>query len=340
MADEPYVCGVDAGGSKSECAVCTANGTVLGAIVTSAAPFTGGEGDFGAVLKRVVEEACEVAGVEVGDLGAVVAGIAGVDTPALKELAHEAVGPVFPFARVEISNDATIALEAATSDRPAGVLMGGTGSIAYGEDAAGAAHRVGGWGHVFGDEGSGYDIAVRAVSSVLRAADGRGAETSLRARVINHFSLTDPREVMGLSGLAARDPRMLAAFAPQVFEAEREGDAVAGQIISRAADELAEMGIRLLDLIGSSEAAVLALGGSLLRHDARYAGLVEERIRARRPEASIVRSALPPVTGGLLKGVASLGGHLESESLRQTIAEGLERARADVAGQNNHRRPM
>jgi N-acetylglucosamine kinase-like BadF-type ATPase len=338
MPTKSYVCGIDAGGSKSECAICAPDGAVLSSLRTEGAAFLGDEARFAQAVKRGVDAACTSAAIDARDLRVVVAGIAGVDTPVMKQHAHRALTVAFPATEVLIHNDATIALEAATSERPAGVLMGGTGSIAYGEDVAGRGYRVGGWGHIFGDEGSGYDVAVSAVSSVLRAVDGRDGETSLRARMLDHFALTDPREVIELADVAARDPSTVAAFAPQVFEAEREGDAVAGGIIARAADELAAIGVRLLKMVDPSGAATLVLGGSLLERDPHYAALVEARITARMPGARIAPPALPPVAGGLLKALAALGGVTDGEVVRASLAEGLQKARAEVAGRDNHRR--
>lgn len=340
MGSGLYVCGVDVGGSKSEYAVCTSDGTVVSQRRTDGAGFRGDDGQLAQAVRRGVDDACAAAAIDVRDLGVLVAGISGVDTPALNDHAHRALAVSFPTARTLIQNDATIALEAATSERPAGVVMGGTGSIAYGEDLAGQGYRVGGWGHIFGDEGSGYAIAVSAVASVLRAADGRDDETSLRERLLTHFSLADPRDVMQLTDVAARDPSTAAAFAPKVFEAERDGDAVACAIVARAAADLAAVGIRLLEMVDASGAGTLVLGGSLLERDARYAELVEARIAARMPAVRISRPSLPPVAGALIKGIAALGAEGDGEVVRRNLAQGLEQGRADGAGQGNHRRTM
>ena len=79
-------------------------------------------------------------------------------------------------ARVLVVNDALVALEAGAPGQPGVVIISGTGSIAYGRNAAGEAARAGGWGYVLGDEGSGYWIGRAALRAVLRAADERGPD--------------------------------------------------------------------------------------------------------------------------------------------------------------------
>ena len=76
--------------------------------------------------------------------------------------------------RIVIVNDALIALETGAPGQPGVVIISGTGSIAYGRNAAGEAARSGGWGYVLGDEGSGYWIGRAALRAVLRAADLAG----------------------------------------------------------------------------------------------------------------------------------------------------------------------
>src|SRR5439155_1968617 len=63
------------------------------------------------------------------------------------------------------------------------VLVVGTGTVAYGRDAAGRAARAGGWGPLFGDEGGGYWVGCEALRAVARAHDGRGPETALQRLV-------------------------------------------------------------------------------------------------------------------------------------------------------------
>jgi len=61
---------------------------------------------------------------------------------------------------------------AATAGEPAIMVLSGGGAVAYGRDASGHSARSGGWGHLLGDEGSGYWIGLEAIKMVFRAHDG------------------------------------------------------------------------------------------------------------------------------------------------------------------------
>src|SRR5438128_1339137 len=84
-----------------------------------------------------------------------------------------------------------LALVAGAQDAPGIVIVSGTGSIAYGRNANGEAARAGGWGHMIGDEGSGYWIGREALTAVMRAADGRGPATGLSDDILAYFQVTD-----------------------------------------------------------------------------------------------------------------------------------------------------
>ena len=108
----------------------------------------------------------------------------------------------------------------------------------YGRNASVDAARAGGWGHIIGDEGSGYWIGREALAAVMRAADGRGPATKLTEDVLAHFGIDDMSRLPRI--VYDRElPRVsVAALGPIVQRASERGDAVATRILERAADEL------------------------------------------------------------------------------------------------------
>ncbi|MDT8341451.1 MAG: BadF/BadG/BcrA/BcrD ATPase family protein, partial [Longimicrobiales bacterium] len=126
--------------------------------------------------------------------------------------------------------------EAAFHDAfPAGagiLLLAGTGSVAWGRSRAGTVARVGGWGPQLGDEGSGFALGMAALGAVLRAEDGRGPATALRAAVLAHAGVDDPAALPAWAAAAGR--ARVAALAPAVVEAQRTGDGVAGALVEGA----------------------------------------------------------------------------------------------------------
>ncbi|MFW7268959.1 BadF/BadG/BcrA/BcrD ATPase family protein [Gluconacetobacter sp. Hr-1-5] len=77
-----------------------------------------------------------------------------------------------------VRNDVDIACAGAFGGGPGILLLAGTGSMVWAADPAGRALRVGGWGHLFGDEGSAFWIGREALGTLTRALDGREPEAA------------------------------------------------------------------------------------------------------------------------------------------------------------------
>ncbi|MGH9144913.1 MAG: BadF/BadG/BcrA/BcrD ATPase family protein, partial [Vicinamibacterales bacterium] len=121
---------------------------------------------------------------------------------------------------------------------PGIAINAGTGSIVYGRNADFEAARAGGWGHMIGDEGSGYWIGRESLAAVMRASDGRGPETSLTDAILAHFNVDDESQLPRIV-YDREQPRVsVAALGPIAQRAAEHGDAVAVRILERAADEL------------------------------------------------------------------------------------------------------
>src|SRR4030095_17024111 len=185
---------------------------------------------------------CEVIEQALGERSivptAVCLGIAGVDREDEASTVRAIMRRIGYRSHTIVVNDALIALVAAAGDAPGVVIISGTGSIVYGRNANGEASRAGGWGHMIGDEGSGYWIGREALSAVMRASDGRGPATRLTAAILAHLNLNDlsrlPRIVYD-----RETPRMTgAALGPIGPEGADRGDVVPCRILERAVDEL------------------------------------------------------------------------------------------------------
>src|SRR5690625_7894553 len=73
---------------------------------------------------------------------------------------------------ITVHHDAVTALYSGTLGEEGIVQIAGTGAITFGLTNAGEEMRVGGWGHLFSDHGSGYMIGRDALEKVFLAYDG------------------------------------------------------------------------------------------------------------------------------------------------------------------------
>jgi N-acetylglucosamine kinase-like BadF-type ATPase len=137
-------------------------------------------------------------------------------------------------ALLKVTHDAEIALVGATAGAPGIVIIAGTGSIAFGRNAELRTARAGGWGYIFGDEGSAFDIVRRALRASLQQEEGWGPATQLSATLCRATGSSSVNEL--LHRFYGQIPRhTVASFAGQVAECAETGDLVAQQILEEAA---------------------------------------------------------------------------------------------------------
>ncbi|HET6960714.1 MAG TPA: BadF/BadG/BcrA/BcrD ATPase family protein [Vicinamibacterales bacterium] len=231
-----HVLGIDAGGTKTVCLLANSQGEIVSEGRGPGANLhTAGE----LAVEKVLHAAMEAA---IGDRdiipAAVCLGIAGVDRDD-EEMAVRAIMRRIGYkSRVLVVNDALIGLVAGARDEPGIAINAGTGSIVYGRNAKFEAARAGGWGHMIGDEGSGYWIGRESLAAVMRAFDGRGPETSLTADILSYFNVNDESRLPRIVYDREQPRSSVAALGPIAQRAADQGDAVAVRILERAAEEL------------------------------------------------------------------------------------------------------
>jgi N-acetylmuramic acid 6-phosphate etherase len=237
-----FLLGIDGGGSKTVVLLAGPDARVLGRGAAEAANYqVAGMDRACAAIMRAVAAAFADARIAPGPAGAVCLGLAGAGRTEDQTLFRAWAAQQWPGARVTIASDAELVLAAGTPQGWGLALICGTGSIAYARDQAGRSARAGGWGHLLGDEGSGYAIGLAALRAVARAADGRGPPTSLTGTILAHWSLAAPQDLIRRVYREDRSNAEVAALARLVEGAAANGDATAQQIIAGACRELALM---------------------------------------------------------------------------------------------------
>jgi glucosamine kinase len=258
--------GIDAGGTKTLAVVVDAHGRELGRGCAAGANYQAvGLEPAREHLLAALEAALRAAGLSCRP-AAIWLGMAGIDRPADRALWLPQLAALTDAPR--LTNDAELAL-AALEGAVGVAVIAGTGAIALGRDASGRSARASGWGHLIGDEGSGYDIGRACLRAVARAADGRGRRTTLVERLAAHWGLDAPEDLLGRV-YPERDKAQIAALAPLVCAAARDGDAVARGMLAHAAMELALAAVTVSQALALPEALPLAMGGGLLVHQESF----------------------------------------------------------------------
>jgi N-acetylglucosamine kinase-like BadF-type ATPase len=316
-----HVLGIDAGGTKTVCLLADESGTILSeARGPGANLHAAGELAVEKVLHEVMERA-------IGDRNvmpaAICLGIAGVDREDEAQVVRAMMRRIGYKSRVLVVNDALIALVAGARDAPAIVVIAGTGSIAYGRNGSGEAARAGGWGHMIGDEGSGYWIGREALAAVMRGADGRGPETALASEILAHFNVSDVSRLPRI--VYDRDqPRMsVAALGPIVQRVAEQGDAVATRILERAADELvlaARSVTTRLEMRGDEFTFLLA--GGVFRVVPWLADELSRRLVEVAPRSQTEILTKEPAVGAVWLALSEARGSAQVPRYKTVMAEG------------------
>jgi N-acetylglucosamine kinase-like BadF-type ATPase len=149
-------------------------------------------------------------------------GLSGMSQPEDQDALKSAIRalPEFSKANIQIESDATLTLKTVLAEGEEGILLiAGTGSVVFYQPSGGPAHRIGGWGPLLSDEGSGYRIGLCALRQYIEVLDGvypRDAfSEAIEARIGNPDLSRSQRD---LAKRAQSDPAFVASFARDAFE--------------------------------------------------------------------------------------------------------------------------
>lgn len=269
-----YYCGWDGGGSKTEVLCRDDAGRELGRRAFGPLNINGAPRER--VAQTIADSVAYMDSMP-GGLGAcekLVIGAAGGSNTDVFSFLSDHVRAEGYQGELLIVGDQDIALAGAVEGAGA-VLIAGTGAICCGMDAQGNRTRVGGFGHLIDDGGSGYAIGRDILSAVVRASDGRGPKTVMTEAVFSRLGVNEVRGIITWLYGSATGKKEVAALAPILLDALAQDDTAAKEIVLRAAEELSALAIvawRNLAL----DAGELALTGSVLTH---YAA-IRDQVRA------------------------------------------------------------
>ncbi|HJN89156.1 MAG TPA: N-acetylmuramic acid 6-phosphate etherase [Verrucomicrobiota bacterium] len=283
-------------------------GIECGATHTVALYETGGQtarAEFGPANLRLLDEAqlarrLRQIAKQFPKPSAVAVGMAGACTDADKQRLRRAATRVWPGAAVHATNDLETALAADTRRTSATrvLLLSGTGSCCFGQTPDGATAKLGGWGHILGDKGSGYEIGLRALKACVFHLDHDGAWTALGQRLLRRLQLNSPDQL--IDWVAQAEKFEIAGVATEVFAAWAKRDKIAGDILDAAAATLAKDACNCAKkLVGKTAPVRFLLSGSVLLKQPRFAAKVAKAIRSQRPGSQVATLKKESCTGAL-----------------------------------------
>ena len=312
-----YVFGIDGGGTKTVCLLMDENKLILGRGEAGPSNYqTLGIEKAKESIQLAIDRAILSANIQQNihlQIEAICLGLAGVGRPQDIEIVQSLVQELqftknLPIAQLwqpkhtVICSDCAIALVGGIG-HPIGIaVIAGTGSIIFGQNRQGTTKRVSGWGYILGDEGSGYNIAIRGLQAALKFHDGRGNYTTLADKFQIHLGLNNLEELVEKVYRCGWGVKEIAALAPVVDRSAAEGDRTADAIINSAVAELTlATKTAISALFDRTEEFEIAIIGGVWGSEANCRGRFETAISAIAPSAKVILPRHEPAFGaGLL----------------------------------------
>ncbi len=304
MADRRMVLGVDGGGTSTVAWLADPGGEVLGrgASGPSNAKAVGMESARRA-LDAAIAAAFADAGIGPATVETACLGLAGFDRPEDRAIVVGWAGEVGLARRLVLVNDGDLVVAAGTPEGWGVGVIAGTGSIAVGRSADGRTARAGGWGHLIGDEGSGYRLVLDALRLVARRDDGRDPRPDpdpLTDRLCRALGVDRASRIVTAVYAPDSTRARIAAMAPEVLAACDESPDDARCLLRPAGVALAEIVAAVARSLGwhSGPLPMAAAGSFLLAAPAVRLSMIDDLLaRGYRPDLNPVPE---PARGAVL----------------------------------------
>ena len=294
-----YIIGIDGGGTKTVGLLATYEGEHIAQVQAGPSNYhVVGTEKTHDVLKEVVFQLSAHTGNTAIDSIHFCLGMAGLGREDDRKVIGEICDKLGVSSNRILTHDAHIALVGGIGKQEGVIVISGTGSIVYGINGHGKEARAGGWGYLLGDEGSGYDIALKGLQAVARAADKREPPTQLTNLILNRLELSEPNGLIRWTYAASRDE--IAQLAAVIFNAIEMGDTAAEQIINSATDELACAAAAVIKQLEFSEPYYIVLSGGNLLHQQIFSDKLRSRLVKIAPMASVIHLRNDPAYGAVL----------------------------------------
>lgn len=222
---------------------------------------------------------------------AVVAGVSGYEGTVYGR------APELPADSLTLMHDTAIAHAGALGGEAGVVVIAGTGSVAYAAGEHGGSAMTGGWGYLFGDEGSAFALARSVVAGAMRACDA-GEESQLGRLALSFFDMPSLRKLARAFYAGSITRTAFAGFASAIVRQAESGDALALRYVEEAAHSLVQIAVQAMQRARMDAPRVAFTGGML--QSALMRDRVAHRMRQLLPSALHVAPLHDAAAGALL----------------------------------------
>ncbi len=297
-----YLIGIEGGATKSTCVLADLKGNPLFKCEGGPTNFlVYGEEKVCENLFKLIEKSTKSQKSNTSKVNCIVLGTAGAgrekDANGFEEYFIKYCNNIgVEINSFKVYSDARISLEAAFEGREGGIIISGTGSIMMSKDKDGNIYRVGGFGRLVGDEGSGYSIGRKGLKAVSKFFDGRGDTTLISKLIANHLKITSIDEFIDK---LYKDNLDIASVAQHVIYSAKKGDEVSLKIINEEVNELLLHIKAMLKKMETTELNIVLLGGILSKEN-YFTEKFKKNISEEFKGVNIKEPKVSPVMGAVL----------------------------------------
>lgn len=320
--NKKYYIGIDGGGTKTEGVIGNNYGEIIGHTLAESTNIqVKGLDTVKEILMNMISILRKQAKIDLNEIDTIYLSLSGAGRKEEKHLIIKSL-EAYKLHKIKIvvENDAICALASGTFGDSGIVLIAGTGSISYYfNKETNEMNRVGGWGYLLGDEGSGYEIGKKALTAVMKNYDGRGQSTQLTEAVKQQLNLIQETEIIPFVYQNMEMRSEIASLTKVVFEVANSGDMVAKDIISNSMDALIELinGAFLSVNKAQYHPPIVLCGG--LFSNIQFKETFMNKLKKVYPSNEIIIPKFPPVIGAYTLSLRENSENSFTHTIQQTI---------------------
>jgi N-acetylglucosamine kinase-like BadF-type ATPase len=308
------ILGVDGGGSKTTVQIADINGKVIAQAVSGASSYKSvglnkaienlNIAVFNAIKNLKASEGVYFISSCFGFAG----NDAEEDSKTYKEIVfNKKLSSHLDPKRVIICNDTRIGIEVGSENKNKIIVIAGTGANCFGINEDGEQVRASGWDYILADEGSGYEVGLKALKAIMKAYDGRGGKTLLSRTILEELNL---KKVLDLVRWAYDEPFSkvkIGALAKTVCMTAQMGDKISIDILSEEAEEAVISIITVANKLGfKNKDFDLIFVGGLFKCERYFKSVLIKRLKDNFPKINYMPPIRNPVEGAIKLAIEKL----------------------------------
>lgn len=286
-----YIIGVDAGGTKTEAIAYNLKGDELAREVT-------GFGNLVLNEKEAINNVCNsiktcIDKLGKGELKKIYIGAAGMEVSNNAYILEKNIKESFGT-DVLIVNDGELALKAVLKGQDGILTIAGTGSICIGIKNN-IKDKCGGWGHILGDEGSGYSIAIKALKRMIYEEELNLEKSKLHEEILKTLNIKSIDEICTFVYSSTKDK--IASLTTLVSKLAEEGEENAIFILKEEGEALGQTTERVYNRLNFNNKYAIGIKGSVIEKSKVLRQAFKEYLLDNLGKVEIVQEDISPTKG-------------------------------------------